>query len=236
MNVAFAVVCVALFWGYCFAMSAALNEERGFWQNGVVHLLSAALYIALMCLAAFGVVNSAPAAPILTVPVFVFAVLVGILLGRRYWTFLIREYVGRSHAALMGIGSMKVEKSYDKARKAEHERDWDGALSEYARAAAEDPGDGEARRRMGEIHLRLDRTEQALQHFRAAVPLKESPEDRTTLSFRIADILDGAGRRDEARALLESVAKEYAGTPFEKYARERLSRIELDKGVSLGEP
>ncbi|MHC4606287.1 MAG: tetratricopeptide repeat protein [Planctomycetota bacterium] len=143
-----------------------------------------------------------------------------------YVVFLIVEMTGRAHRSLTGLDGMKVAKSYDRAEKLELERSFAEALAMYEAEAAADPGDAEARRRAGELCLKLDRPADAVRWLREAVALIEHAEHRVTLSFRLAEILDERlQKRGEARAVLEEIVHGHAGTRFAEFARERLNRL-----------
>ena len=208
-----------LFWAYCGGMSALAKSERAFVQSGLVHLASGALYFALGGMVAWTFIHQGH--PMLTVPAFVLVLMIGTMLGLRWWGFLMSEYIDRAHASATGTANMKVEKTYDRASKAEREGDLEGALAAYRTAAAEDRKDPEPLRRMGEIHLRRGERAEALRLFREALPLIPSDEGRATLAFRMADLLLEEGRRDEARVQLAEVERSLAGSRFAQFARER---------------
>ncbi len=218
-----AVVCVVLFWSYCASLSVLVRREYAFLQTYLFHAGSVTLFVALGSLAGGVLVRAGH--PLFTVPAFALTVIIGVLLGLRYWSFLLGDVVDRVRASALGIDRMKVERTYDLAEKAAHEGDDGAAQRLYEEAAARDPGDPEARRRIAEIHLRRGRTAEAVEALRSALALIGEPEPRATLAFRISDLLAGAGRMEEARALLGSIAREVAGTRLEAYARERLAGL-----------
>lgn len=212
-----------LFWTYCGGMSALAKGERAFIQSSLVHVAAAAVYLGLASLVAWRWIHLGH--PMMTVPAFVLVLILGTLLGIRWWSFVLSEYVDRAHAAATGTAGMKVEPTYDLAAKAERDGDLERALAEYGRAAAADSQDAEPLRRMGEIHLRRGERERACERFRQALRLLPSEEGRATLAFRLADLLVEDGRVGEARAELESVERDLAGTRFAQFARSRLESL-----------
>ncbi len=212
-----------LYWSYCGGMSLLAKGQSGFLQSTLVHVASAVVYVVLASLVAFTFVQQGN--PFLTVPAFVLVLILGTLLGLRWWGLMLSEYIDRAHASATGTSNMKVEKTYDRAAKAEREGDLERALAAYGRAAADDPKDPEPLRRMAEIHLRRGDRERAFERFRQALPLIASHEGRATLAFRLADLLIESGRQPEARSHLEAVERDLAGTRFAEFARERLGAL-----------
>lgn len=218
------VFSVGAFWLYCGVMSLlAREDDRPLLQSPAFHLGSAALFVLLMSLSAYSIVRTGH--PLVTVPAATLVIIFGVLFGLRYWTMMFGEYIERAHAAALGVGNMKVRKTYDKAEKAEREGDLEGALGLYQGEAAQDPSDPEPLRRMAEIRVRQGDLDRAAPLFRAALPLVESPEDRTTLAFRLSDLLVRADRRDEARRVLEELAGQVPGTRWAEYAEARLKGL-----------
>lgn len=213
-----------LFWAYCGGMSVLVKGERPIFQNPLFQLASVVGYFGLAGGVAWAFISQGH--PMMMVPAFVLVLILGVVLGYRYLGFLLSEAFDRVHAASTGISGMKVQKTYDVAEKAEHDGEWERALSLYGEEAARDPLDPEPRRRRGEIHLRRGEEARAIQEFLQALPLVEEPEPRSTLAFRLSDLLHQAGRREEGRGLLESIERQYPGTRFAAYARDRLNKPE----------
>lgn len=211
---------ILAFWVYCGAMSVVLREEHPLFQGYLFRAGSVAVFVALLCACAATLVPAGH--PLFTMPAFVLVVFIGVFLGFKYWSYLLREFIDGAHAAAVGTDHMKVQKTYDRAEKAEHEGRLDEALELYREEAGADGKDPEPLRRIGELHLRAGREEEAIVCFKAALPLVESPEARTTLACRVADLMDRAGRGAEARDVLEPLARELAGTRFETFLRARL--------------
>jgi tetratricopeptide (TPR) repeat protein len=211
-----------LFWAYCGAMSVLAKSERPVLQAPLFQLSSVVLYFALAASVVTTFIHQGH--PMMTVPAFVLVLILGVLLGYRYLGFLISENLDRFHASATGISTMKVQKTYDVAEKAEHDGEFDRAMALYGEEVARDPKDPEPLRRMGEIHLRRGAVTDALDCLRRALPLVADPEPKSTLAFRLSDLLEREGRTSEARSLLESIERDLAGTRYAAYARDRLAQ------------
>jgi hypothetical protein len=213
------------FWSYCGVLGVLSRSERPYLQSTLFHAATVAIFLALATAVAGTFIAIPSSHPLMTVPAFALVLIFGILIGFRYLSFLLAEYFDRMHASLTGISGMKVKKTYDLAEKAEHDGDFDRALALYREEIARDPKDPEPLRRTGDIHLRRGETTQAIEQFRRAVPLVEEAEPRSTLAFRLVDLLEREGLRDEARSVLRSIERELAGTRFAEFAKERLHSL-----------
>ena len=80
-----------------------------------------------------------------------------------------------------------------------------GARQVLEEAAAADPKSARAHNGLGVVAMRMGRADEAFVHWKRAVDL--SPHDYDAL-FNLATELDAAGRRDEARPLLERFVRE----------------------------
>ena len=144
-----------------------------------------------------------------------------------YVVYLVGETFDRLHRSAAGIDSMRVEKSYDHAEKHESEGNWKAALGLYSDEARRDPKDAEVRRRAGEAARKLGQREESIRWFREAVRTTRGKEPRVILSFRLSELLlEEPATREEAVGLLEEIRVNHEGTNFEKFAQERLSRIQ----------
>ena len=215
-----------VFWLYCGVLSAAARSERPFLQNSLLHAGSVAVYLALATTVAGTFIGIRGAHPLMTVPAFVMVLIFGVLIGFRYVSFLISEYMDRLHASATGISTMKVQKTYDQAEKAEHEGDLDRALALYGAEEARDPQDPEPPRRQAELHWKRGEKDPAFAAFRRALLRVLAPEARSTLVFRLADLLEREGRVQEARDLLLGLEKAVSGTRLARYVRERLESLQ----------
>lgn len=215
-----------VFWAYCGVLSAAARSERPFLQSSLFHAGSVAVYLALATTVAGAFVGIKGAHPVMTVPAFVLVLIFGVLIGFRYVSFLISEYMDRLHASATGISTMKVQKTYDLAEKAEHEGDPERAMALYGAEEARDPLDPEPPRRLAELHWKRGEKEPAFAAFRRALQQVQAPEARSTLAFRLADLLVREGRVQEARELLLGLEKALSGTRLSRYVRERLDALQ----------
>jgi len=152
---------------------------------------------------------------------------VGVGLAYRFLRFLIGDWFETAHRFGIGLDRMTIEKSYDRAEKAERERDLEGAIRLYREETGRDPADPEPWRRIGEIEVRRGRMEHAVEPLRAALTRLHEPEPRATAAFRLADVLRHLNRTDEARALIEGIGREFPGTRIEGFAKERLKNLEI---------
>jgi tetratricopeptide (TPR) repeat protein len=108
---------------------------------------------------------------------------------------------------------------FDQADKALVEKRYDDAIGRYLESAKEVPGDAEPLRRAGEACILAGRPDEGLGHLRRALELTSPPEDRASLGFRMAELLERKlGRPDDARELLVALAGEFKGTRFAEYA------------------
>jgi hypothetical protein len=219
-------VALLAFWSYCAVMSVAARSERGWVTLAGVHAGSVAVFVALFCWATWAVVTRMT--PFLGMPFVVLTAIVGVLLGLRWWSFLVGEYFDRSRAAAIGMDRMKVEKSYDAAAKAEREGRWADAERAYLDEAAADPTDAEAMRRAGEALVRAGRVEEGARHLQTALTRLKEREARANLAFRIAELLArDLGKRDDARRVLESIVLELEGSKYREYAQARLKSLSV---------
>ncbi len=118
-----------------------------------------------------------------------------------------------------------VEKTYDQAEAAEKRRDWDTAERLYRAEVDGDPADAQARIRLGEIYLKLDRVDEATLLFAAALPLLDEPEQQGPLAFRLSEIYSKSGKLEQAREVLSAAVSDLAGTRYEAFAQKRLDSL-----------
>ncbi len=149
---------------------------------------------------------------------------VGIVLAIPFWMHLLHLAADTGvKSVLVNEAHMTVEKTFDLADKAEHEKQYDAAIKLYLVAAAEAPETPEPWRRAGEAAWKNGSRDEAIDYLRRALLRTEAPEDVASLAFRVAELLDRElGKRDEARVTLEQAAGRLKGTKFEEYARDRL--------------
>jgi len=214
------------FWSTCAAMSVAARSEREWVTLAVVHMLSVAAFVALFSWATWAIVVRM--SPFLGVPLVAMTAITGVLLGLRWWAFLVGEYFDRTRAAAIGMDRMKVERTYDTAAKAEREGRWADAERAYLEEAAADPTDAEAMRRAGEALVRVGRVEEGVRHLQSALGRLSGREERANLAFRVAELLArDLGKRDEARRVIESILAELEGSRYREYAEARLKSLSV---------
>ncbi len=221
------ILAIAVFWSYCGLLSLIAREDREWPRNPLVQLAGTAGFLALLCWTTFAVAipRGSPHEAFYRVPAFALVTIIGIGIGLRWWTFLVGHLFTRARSALLSEDGMKVEKTFDRARKAEYESNLEEAARIYAEEAAGDPGNPEPLRLLAEVLLRQGREEEAFARFRAALPLVASPESRSTLAFRLSDLLVRAGRAGDARGILEALERDFPGTRYAEYARRRIEEL-----------
>ena len=150
--------------------------------------------------------------------------ILGILLAVPFWMHLLHLLADAGvKSVLVNAAHMTVEKTFDLADKAEHDKQYDEAIKLYLLAATEAPEEPEPWRRAGEAAWKKGSRDEAIDYLRRALIRTASPEDVASLAFRVAELLDREmGKRDEARVTLEQAAGRLKGTKFEEYARDRL--------------
>lgn len=151
--------------------------------------------------------------------------LVAIGLALRFMMFLVADWFETAHRFGTGIDRMTIEKTYDRAEKAEREKNFDEAIRMYAEEGRADPEDPEPWRRIAEIEVTRDRLAESIGPFRRALTMTADPEAKVTVTFRLADILARVDRTGEARELIDGVAREFRGTRYEAFAQERLRAL-----------
>ena len=200
-----------VFLAYAGLLSFAARKEARFLEPKTVQILAILVFFGLL----FPVAQ-------LVGPLFVIPIaLLGAALGIPFVSYMVGEWFDHAARSLTGEASMKVRPSYDLAEKAEREGRIDDALRLYReQTSGTDP---EPWRRMGELLLSKGDREAAIDAFRAALAKIQEPEPYATLAFRISDL---ETRPDEARRLLEDVARRFPGSRFESHARGRLAAQE----------
>lgn len=204
-------------------MSLLSRRDWGWVQSPVVHAIAAVCYFSHVAGLAVALVPLGH--PLVTVLGLALILIFGTLLGQGWIALVVGEFVDRFRAAATGIDTMKVEKTYDRARKAEHDGDLELALRIYAEAAEADAADPEPLRRMADLRAGRGELAEALELLERASARAKEPEEEAPLLLRRADLLERSGRRDEAAGLIERVARDYAGTPAGRGARERLDAL-----------
>jgi tetratricopeptide (TPR) repeat protein len=190
----------------------------GFW--------ALAAWVALSTRAQTGIVREGNVIAAFGLLAALLVIVAAIIIAIPFWMHLVGLFAEGGIRSVLGIERMKVEKTFDVADKAEHEKRYDDAIKLYLVAAAEAPAEPEPFRRAGDAALKNGATEEALDYFKCALARTTNPEDVASLAFRIAELLARTlGRRDEARQTLEKTATQLAGTRFEQFARDRINSL-----------
>lgn len=213
------IAAVVVFWAYGGALSLLARRDWAPLRFKVVQAGAIAGFFGLFFLAVWTLSSGSTSRELLLMfPIL----LVGLGCAFRFVPYVIGEWFESARRSVIGLDSMTVAKTYDLAEKAERDRNLDEAIRLYRAEAERDPRDAEAWRRIGEIEVKRGRPQEALAPFRTALSRLREPEPKTTLAFRLADLLAKQGRTDEAHELVERIAQEFAGTKFEGFAKERL--------------
>lgn len=127
---------------------------------------------------------------------------------------------------MSGINNIRVSKTYEKAEAAEKDGDLEKAAGIYRQELNDDPEDPTAHRRLAELLLELERTEEAIAEFeKARVFLEEDKDNWCNVTFRLAEVIaDVTDRTEEAEGLYREVIERYPESDFATYARDRLDK------------
>jgi tetratricopeptide (TPR) repeat protein len=207
------------FFGYCVALYAYGRSNLPGRDRVIVHVPIVAFFwfFAGWMLLAMGI-KTGPMGALFGF----FAIAVGLCIALPYVHCLLSALAEGPLRAWIGVERMTVERSYDEAGRAERERRLDDALRLYLEAAAQAPDEPEPHRRAAEVALQAGRGPEAIDHLRRAFDRTTENESRANLAFRLAELLNRHDRREDARALLASLADELRGTKYEEFARARL--------------
>lgn len=209
----------AVFLLYAGSLSYAAGRDFKILQSKTVQLLAIGLFFTLFAMT-MGFVQVAHGKQGL---IFCFPIiLIGIAAAYRFFPYVVGEWFQSGARAVIGLDQMTVRRSYDLAEKAEKDREWGRAVDLYYEETRRDADDPEPWRRIAELEVKRGRLEESLTAFRQAARLMKQVEDHVTVKFRLSDVLMKLGRVEEARRVLEEVARERRGTKFEEFAQERL--------------
>lgn len=138
--------------------------------------------------------------------------------GRALWT------VGDALLiALTGPGAVEVRKTYDKAEAARERGDLEAAAGIYRQELEKEPQDTEARRRLAEILLEMDRTEEGVAELRALLKRLQEERPYCAAAIRLAEVLEEElGDRAGAEQVYRTVLARYPRGEYAQYARVRL--------------
>jgi tetratricopeptide (TPR) repeat protein len=118
------------------------------------------------------------------------------------------------------------EPRYSPAEALERQADYAGALSEYLVIARIFPRDATVLTRIGEMHMKLERPEEAVRWFERALVCIDSAEKSLNVTNRICTIYSRQlGSPHETLRLLAEYIEKYPDTPYAVSVRERLERL-----------
>ena len=218
------VIGVLQFWGLCAALTLIARRE-GIDRAWHVFATLTALFFSFALLVG-GTTVVAEGSPAAGVAYLLAALLPGAALLHRWILRSIWVFVEESRRSALGIDRMKIHRTFDSAEAHMKDRRYDDAERAFLAGAQEDAGNPEPLRKAGEAALAGGRIREAVGHFRAALALLKSEEDRASLVIRIAEIEERRlGDRAGARRTLEVVLPEFKPGKWGDYVRERLSRI-----------
>jgi hypothetical protein len=121
--------------------------------------------------------------------------------------------------------SMKILKVHSQAERKVVEDDLPGAIEEYEKIIAGDPGDIEARFRMADLCYQNKDYRKAVEAYQALLELSEKLDlsQQCSALMRLSEIHAGnLGDIEGARKYLEKIIEEHPETKFSEYATERL--------------
>ena len=195
------------------------EEKRDSWPLHLGGLLVLVVLFALMGWVSRG----APTSPPLRTLFFLLAAVAYLpflaLLVMHYGAFLTRQAGSQA--------SPPLPKTYAGAERAEQEGNVIRAAKLYRRELEHDPADVEARRRLAEILVKMNRFDDALGSFRLALThIKDDPRTECAIIFRIADILVNKKLDfDMALQELDFVRKKYPDSRHARTAQAQLEKI-----------
>ena len=127
---------------------------------------------------------------------------------------------------LMSYDQIFRIKTYDRAEGAEARKNFERAAEPYREKIEEDPEDPEAHRRLAEVLLKLDRPEDAEGAFRRGLEAAEDGEVRSSIAFRLAEVLDESlGRPGDAAEMYEMIVEHHPDSHHAAFAKSRLRHL-----------
>ncbi len=124
---------------------------------------------------------------------------------------------------MWGLDSMTVRKTYDKAEAARERGDLEAAAEIYRQELEKEPQDAEARRRLAEILLEMDRTEEGVAELRALLKRLQGYRSYFGAAIRMGVVLEEElGDRAGAEQVYRAVLARYPRGEYAQYARARL--------------
>ncbi|OHB71258.1 MAG: hypothetical protein A2W23_01780 [Planctomycetes bacterium RBG_16_43_13] len=208
---------------YCIVLSVCVRLELKLVYSKLFHYFS---FLALLFLEVQAVISMGSILNLGTAIFIVFSFLFMACLLIPYITFLIGFYFDVGKNAILGLDNIKVDKTYDKAEKAEKEKDYDKALEIYQQYLREDPNDWGAKRRIGEIYYIKGDYIVAVNELMKVFPAVENPEAKVVLAFKISDILiEKLDKVERAKEILKQIESEFQYTKWGRYATNRIRML-----------
>jgi len=195
------------------------EDKRDCWPVHLGGVLVMGLLFALMAWVSAGAPTSAPVKTLYFLLAGVAYLPFLALVVVRYGAFFTQQ--ARSQA------SPSAPKTYAGAERSEKEGNLVRAAKLYRRELEHDPADAEARRRLAEILVKMNRFDDALGSFRLALThIKDDPRSECAIIFRIADILVNKKLDfDMALQELDFVRKKYPDSRHARTAQAQLEKI-----------
>ena len=112
----------------------------------------------------------------------------------------------------------------------ERQKDYEGALQEYLALARIYPNQTQILARIGEMHVRLDRSEEAPEWFHKAIDYATDTDQSLTAVNRLAEVYQHTLKQpQDAVDVLESFAAEYPDAPELSAVEARIARLGEDR-------
>jgi hypothetical protein len=215
-----------LFWFACGMLSSLSRDDRPYAQTPGFTICG--LFVFFPCLLAM-IWGASLAAdhPLFASLLVIVVIIPGVILLLPWLRHAVGQAAEGAGRALLGSDSMPVRRSYDAAERLMHERNFADAEREFLAGAGAEKEDPEPLRGAGEAALAGGRAKEATGHFRKALLLLKSEEDRASLAIRIAEIEERKlGDPAAAKRTLESVLPDIWPGKWGDYVRERLEKFE----------
>jgi len=220
------VVSALIFWAVCLGLTFFARRDHPFVdQPAFIWAGSVALFFGMAILVG-GSAAAANATPAYGALYFLGGLVPGIALLMPFIWQSMAILAGEVQRELVGVESMKIERTYDAADRFMFDQKFDEAERAYLAGAESVPDDPEPLRRAGEAALAGNRVQDAVRHFRHALSRIKSEEDRASLGIRIAEIEERKlGDRTGARRTLEGLLPELGTGKWGEFVRERLEKL-----------
>jgi thioredoxin-like negative regulator of GroEL len=126
---------------------------------------------------------------------------------------------------IMGDGRLSEHISFDKAEAAMKKRNYAQAEELFIEAVQRFRTRAEPRIKLAEFYADRGRHEDAASQLAAALDFVKDMEARATFTFRLAEMLQRAGKKEEAKAALEKFRVSAVNSKFAEFAALRLAEM-----------